>query len=176
MVDEGIFSYFRHSGSGYTLVLPDNPATHKDLPAVPVLYYDPDTSHGDEVRIVYSWEKQQTRRSGKRPSGITTNSPAKTSKPRISSPSPSRSGKPATPSLPPATTPGNATTTLAATPSASTASPPPAASSPANSTKHSTTATAPPTSAGSRQPPLHPRPHPLARRLRRRPFPTRPPR
>jgi type VI secretion system secreted protein VgrG len=65
MEDEGIFYYFRHTNSGHTLVVADTPATHKDLPGAPVLYYDPDSSRIDEVEIVYSWEKQQTLRSGK---------------------------------------------------------------------------------------------------------------
>jgi type VI secretion system secreted protein VgrG len=65
MEDEGIFYYFRHTRSGHTLVVADTPATHKDLPGAPVLYYDPDSSHIDEVEIVHSWEKQQTLRSGK---------------------------------------------------------------------------------------------------------------
>jgi type VI secretion system secreted protein VgrG len=64
MEEEGIYYFFKHTGSGHSMVLANLPASHPDLTPPKAIYETLEGGNRPEGRV-HAWEKSQELRSGK---------------------------------------------------------------------------------------------------------------
>ncbi|HEX3877053.1 MAG TPA: type VI secretion system tip protein TssI/VgrG [Bryobacteraceae bacterium] len=65
MEEEGIFYFFKHTSSGHTLMLGDNPQAFTNIPFQPDVTYETGAGGGLNEDRIMAWEKAQDLRSGK---------------------------------------------------------------------------------------------------------------